>query len=59
MSRYERRNYFEWLVAMRIGYSMLDEKDRTAVITIDEVIVWAERELDATYVPGSGPATEA
>ncbi len=59
MSRYERRIYFEWLVAMRIGYETLAEADRTAVITIDEVIAWAERELDATYVPGSSPPPEA
>ena len=49
MSRFERRNYFESLVTMRLAYEVLDEADRTAVITIDEVIAWAVRELEATH----------
>jgi len=58
MSRYERRIYFESLVEMRLAYEVLDDVDRTAVITIDEVIAWAERELSAAWVPGSTPRTE-
>ena len=58
MSRYERRIYFELLVEMRLAYEVLDDVDRTAVITIDEVIAWAERELSAAWAPGSTPRTE-
>ena len=58
MSRFERRNYFESLVTMRLAYEVLDEADRTAVITIDEVIAWAERELEATHVTGPTPRKE-
>jgi hypothetical protein len=56
MSRYEKRIYFEWLVAMRIAYATLDAEDRTPVISIDDAIAWAERELD---IEGSTPTTEA
>jgi hypothetical protein len=58
MSRFERRNYFEALVTMRLAYEVLDEADRTAVITIDEVIAWAERELEATQATGPTPRKE-
>jgi hypothetical protein len=58
MSRFERRNYFESLVTMRLAYEILDEADRTAVITIDEVIAWAERELEATQATGHTPRKE-
>jgi hypothetical protein len=58
MSRYERRNYFESLVTMRLAYEVLDEADRTAVITIDEVIAWAVRELEAAHAAGPKPRVE-
>jgi hypothetical protein len=58
MSRFERRNYFEALVTMRLAYDILDEADRTAVITIDEVIAWAEQELEATHANGPRPRVE-
>ena len=58
MSRFERRNYFESLVTMRLAYEILDEADRTAVITIDEVIAWAERELEAAHATGQTPRKE-
>jgi hypothetical protein len=58
MSRYERRNYFESLVTMRLAYDILDEADRTAVISIDEVIAWAVRELEATHATGPTPRKE-
>ncbi len=58
MSRFERRNYFESLVTMRLAYEVLDEADRTAVITIDEVIAWAEHELEATQATGPTPRKE-
>ena len=47
MSRYERRIYFEWLVELRRAYATLGDDDRTAGMTIDEVVAWAECELDA------------
>ena len=56
MSRYEKRMYFEWLVAKRIAYAMLAADDRTPVISIDDAIAWAERELETE---GSTPTTEA
>ena len=58
MSRFERRTYFEALVPMRLAYEVLDEADRTAVITIDEVIAWAERELEAAQATGPTPRKE-
>jgi hypothetical protein len=56
MSRYEKRIYFESLVAMRIAYAQLGADDRTSVMSIDEAIAWAELELEATE---STPTTEA
>ena len=56
MSRYEKRIYFEWLVAMRIAYATLAADDRTPVISVDDAIAWAERELE---IEGSTPTTEA
>ena len=56
MSRYEKRIYFEWLVAMRIAYATLDADDRTPTISVDDAIAWAERELD---IERSTPTTEA
>jgi hypothetical protein len=56
MSRYEKRIYFEWLVAMRIAYATQDADDRTPIISLDDVIAWAERELD---IEGSTPTTES
>ena len=47
MSRYERRIYFEWLVEMRAAYATLDDEDRTPVISVADVIAWAELELAA------------
>ena len=58
MSRYEKRIYFERLVAMRIAYDTLAEDDRTPVITVDDAIAWAELEL-AREIEGSTPTTEA
>jgi hypothetical protein len=59
MSRYEKRIYFEWLVTMRVAYATLGADDRTPIMTVDEAIAWAEAELDAPYISGSTPATEA
>ena len=59
MSRYERRIYFEWLIEMRAAYAALDDEDRTPVISVTDVIAWAELELGRTSVAGSAPATEA
>jgi hypothetical protein len=56
MSRYEKRIYFERLVAMRIAYETLAEDDRTPIITVGDAIAWAERELE---IEGSTPTTEA
>ena len=58
MSRFERRNYFESLVTMRLAYEILDEADRTSVMTIDEVIAWAERELETAQATGPTPRKE-
>ena len=60
MSRYERRNYFESLVTMRLAYEVLDEADRTAVITIDEVIALGRARGSRPHTPpdlsrGSSP----
>jgi hypothetical protein len=59
MSRYERRIYFERLVELRQAYAVLGDDDRTAAMTIDEAVAWAERELGATYASESAPPTEA
>ena len=59
MSRYERRIYFEWLIEMRAAYPMLDDEDRTPVISVADVIAWAEAELARTSVAGPTQATEA
>lgn len=59
MSRYERRIYFEWLVEQRAAYETLDDEDRTPVISVADVIAWAELELARTSVAGSTPTTEA
>jgi len=58
MSRYEKRIYFERLVAMRIAYDTLAAEDRTPVISVDDAIAWAELEL-ALEIEGSTPTTEA
>jgi len=50
MSRYERRIYFEWLVEKRAAYAALGDEDRTPIITISDVIAWAEHELARTSV---------
>lgn len=59
MSRYERRIYFERLVELRRAYATLGDDDRTAVLSIDEVVAWAECELEATLPSGSVRASEA
>lgn len=59
MSRYEKRIYFEWLIAMRTAYAALDVEERTPVISVDDAIAWAEFELAAAPAAGSTPATEA
>jgi hypothetical protein len=59
MFKYERRIYFEWLIAMRIAYPRLGEEDRTSVVTIDDVVAWAEHELASTSVGGPNPPAEA
>ena len=59
MSRYERRIYFEWLVEKRAAYAAPGDEDRTPIITISDVIAWAEHELARTSVAESTPATEA
>jgi hypothetical protein len=59
MSRYERRIYFERLVELRLAYATLGDEDRIAVMTIDEAVAWAERELGATVASESAPGAEA
>lgn len=51
MSRYERTTYFERLCALRAAYENRAVADRTATISIAEVIAFAERELDAVPAP--------
>jgi hypothetical protein len=56
MSRYEKRIYFERLVAMHVAYARLDAEDKTPVMTIDEAIAWAELELEvAEFTPRTEP----
>ena len=59
MSRFERRIYFEWLVEMRAAYATLDDEDRTPVISVADVIAWAELELARPSVAGSTQTSEA
>jgi len=59
MSRYARWIYFERLVELRRAYAALGHDDRTAALTIDEVVTWADCELSATRAWESAPATEA
>jgi hypothetical protein len=58
MFKYEKRIYFEWLVAMRLAYPTLSQEDRTPVITVDDVIAWAEHELASSSVAGPTPTTD-
>jgi hypothetical protein len=59
MFKYEKRIYFEWLIAMRIAYATLDEDDRTPIITVGEIIAWAEGELASASFAGPSQTTEA
>jgi hypothetical protein len=45
MSRYERRIYFEALCEMRDRYDALTAADRTAVISVEEAMAFAEELL--------------
>jgi hypothetical protein len=59
MFKDEKRIYFEWLVARRMAYPTLGEEDRSPVITVDDIIAWAERELASTSVAGPNATTDA
>ncbi len=49
MSRFERTQYFERLVELHLVYAMRGDDDRTSVISIAEVIEWAEAEIAAPW----------
>ena len=54
VSRFERTQYFERLVELHLAYAMRGDDDRTSVITIAELIEWAESELAASSVADYG-----
>ena len=47
MSRYDRSRHFEILVALRIAYGQLSADDQRSVISIDDVITYAEAVMTA------------
>jgi len=47
MTRYERRAFFDRLYGLREAYRTLAADDRTATISIADVIDWAEAKLAA------------
>ena len=51
MNRYQRREHFERLCAMREAYTQRGREDSTSVISIPAMIAWASRRLDRPQAP--------
>jgi len=47
MSRYERTQYFEALVALRLTYEARSDYDRLSVISIEDAIAYSEAVMAA------------
>jgi len=47
MSRYERTQYFEALVALRLTYEARTDYDRISVISIEDAIAYSEAVMAA------------
>ena len=50
MDRYARRQHFERLCQLRDRYAQLGPDDTVWIITIEDVIAWANDELEADDV---------
>jgi hypothetical protein len=50
MSRYERTQYFEALVALRLTYEARSDFDRVSVISIEDAIAYSEAVMAALEI---------
>jgi hypothetical protein len=50
MSRYERTQYFEALVALRLMYAARTDYDRISVISIEDAIAYSEAVMTALEI---------
>jgi hypothetical protein len=50
MSRYERTQYFEALVALRLTYEARSDYDRVSVISIEDAIAYSEAVMAALEI---------
>ena len=50
MSRYERTQYFEALVALRLTYEARSDYDRMSVISIEDAIAYSEAVMAALEI---------